>query len=275
MEFLDFSLPKVLTTVKLPLEQIVIVPIGDVHVGARGFARSSFKSYLKTIESEYENVYYVGMGDYVDATRATVRKAFSHMEVDDGEFVDNYVEGQRKDFSVLVEHTKGKWLGMLSGNHTWKFRDGSTVESRLCNDLDARPLYDCADIQLAFQGTDRPRGSVGIWVHHGIGGRKFPVGKLLDHVCPYFPDSDVFLMGHTHVREYRDVVRMRRAGKQYTERAGVAVITGGWLKGYIDGPSTYIERKAYHPLAVGSLIIKVRPKIKNGYFYPNIRVETI
>jgi hypothetical protein len=277
MEFFDLDIPDTFGQLNLPYEQIILAPIGDVHVGARGFARNSFKEYLKILDNEYNNVYYVGMGDYIDATRTTVRKAFKTLEVDDGEFVDNYVEEQRQDFFDLVRHTKGKWLGLLEGNHTWEYRDGTTTESRLCQDLEARFLHDCADISIKFQREDENgiRGSVGVWLHHGVGGRKFPVGKLLDHVCPYFPDSDIFLMGHTHVSEFRNVVRMHRVGNKYIQRTSVAAITGGWLKGYIDGPSTYVERKAYSPLAVGSIIIKVRPYLKHGYFVPKIRVESL
>lgn len=277
MEFIDFSVPSVLAQVKLPYKQIVVAPIGDVHYGARGFAKSSFIEHLKVLDGEYENVYYAGMGDYLDATRTTVRKTLKGLEVDDSEFADEYVEEKRQEFVKMLAGTKGKWLGMLQGNHTWEYRDGSTVESRMCKDLEARFLHDCADIQIKFDGASRAhlRGTVGLWMHHGVGGRKFPVGKLLDHVCPNFPDSDIFLMGHTHVREYRDVLRMQRCPRQYIMRTGVAVITGGWLRGYIDGPSTYVERGALSPLAVGGLVIKVRPRTIKGYFNPRIRVETV
>lgn len=275
MEFLEHKLPSKLETLNLKYEEIVLAPIGDVHYGAQGFAARSFSEYLKILREEYDNVYYVGMGDYIDATRATVRKSFKQMAVDDGSFCDEYIDYKIQELTHILSQTRGKWLGMLQGNHSWDFRDGSTTESKLCAALDAPYLGDCADVQIKFHAQDKIRGTVGVWMHHGVGGRKYPVGKLLDHVCPYFPDSDIFLMGHTHVREYRDVVRMHRMSGGYIQKTGVAAITGGWLKGYTAGPSSYIERKALLPLAIGSIIIKIRPRLRHGYFMPSIRVESI
>ena len=275
MEFID--VPTTFGVVQLSHEEIVLAPIGDVHYGARGFAKRSFTEYLKILDGEYKNVHYVGMGDYLDFTRSTVRQVIKTLAVDDFESMDEYVEEKRNELVHILDQTRGKWVGMLQGNHSWTFRDGSTTETRMCASLNAEFLGDCADVQLNFKtGEDsHTRGKVGIWMHHGVGGRKYPVGHLLDRICPHFPDSDVFLMGHPQVKEYRDVLRMKRCSKSYVERTGVAVITGGWLKGYIAGPSTYVERKAMNPLAVGTMIIKIQPRILHGYFMPRIRVESI
>jgi UDP-2,3-diacylglucosamine pyrophosphatase LpxH len=279
MEFLSEEwVPENLSVVTLPREEMIIVPIGDVHFGNRGFAADPFKRYLETVEEEFENIYYIGMGDYLDATRTTLRKSIQSLEPDDGDAMDDYVQDKLYGFYELIKHTKGKWLGMLQGNHRWHFRQGDTTESRLCTMLDTTFLGDCADIQLRFLRGDSPRarGSVGVWVHHGVGGRKYPVGKLIDDICPHFPDNDIFLMGHTHIREYRDFPRLHRVGKKYIERTGVAAITGGWLQGYKRGPSSYVERKAMKPRAIGSLVIKVRPRqATDGTFSPVLRVETI
>jgi hypothetical protein len=277
MEFLDLSIPEKVISKDAPYEEVVVVPIGDVHFGAHGFAERSFLEFLHTVEREYEGkeVYYLGMGDYVDAYRTTVRKAFKHLAPDDGEAIDEYMHGKLEAFYSLVSHTRGKWLGMLGGNHTWEFRNGYTSESVLCDMLETSYLGDCADVQLKFSSADKARGSVGLWVHHGVGGRKYPVGKLIDDICPHFPDSDVFLMGHTHLREYRDFIRMRRVGKQYVDSVGIAAITGGWLKGYTSGPSSYVERKALKPRAVGGLVVKIRPRLVHGVWAPRIRMETV
>jgi hypothetical protein len=278
MEFVEEQfVPSKVVNTKLGLEELVIVPIGDVHWEAAAASKKGFKQFLKDVESEFTNPYYIGMGDYLDACRTTVRKTYKQLSVDDGAPLDEFIETRRKAFSGLLKHTKGRWLGMLAGNHSWDFRDGTTTETRLCADLDAPFLGDCADIKMTFKDEEgKTRGDIGIWCHHGTGcNRKYPVGHLLDKVCPHFPDSDIFLMGHSHVREYRDFPRLHRAGQGYIERAGVAAITGGWLGAYKQGPSTYVERRALQPLALGSLVIKVRPRVVRGYFAPKIRVESI
>jgi hypothetical protein len=279
MEFLDFAIPEKVVSKDLPYEEIVIVPVGDVHYGASGHASRSFMEFLHNVEKDYpkESTYYIGMGDYVDAYRTTVRNKFKQLAVDDGDAVDEYMHGKLEDFYSMVRSTKGQWLGILAGNHTWEFRHGGTFETELAQMLDTYYLGDCADVRLKFNSMDgaKYRGDVGIWAHHGVGGRKYPVGKLIDDICPHFPDSDVFLMGHVHLREYRDFIRMRRVGNQYVDQVGIAAITGGWLKGYINGPSTYVERKAMKPRAVGGLVIKVRPRMVHGIWAPRIRVETV
>jgi hypothetical protein len=278
VEFVEFALPEKILSVDMPFEEVVIVPVGDVHFGAKGFAERSFLEFLDTVEREFKDkqIYYLGMGDYVDAYRTTVRKAFKHLAEDDGDAIDEFMYDKLDQFYNMVQHTKGQWLGMLKGNHTWEFRTGTTFETELCGMLETSYLGDCADVSLKFHSeSGKTRGGVGIWAHHGVGGRKYPVGKLIDDICPHFPDSDIFLMGHVHLREYRDFIRMRRVGRQYVDQNGVAAITGGWLKGYIEGPSTYVERKALKPRAVGGLVVKVRPRMVHGIFAPKIRVETL
>ncbi len=278
MEFLEHEfVPEKITTERMPFEEMVIAPIGDTHFGARGFAESAFKRYLEAVDTEFDNVYYIGMGDYLETARTTLRKQIAQLEVDDGESIDDYVSYQLEKFTRLIAHTRGRWLGMLRGNHTWDFREGDTTETRLCNALKAPFLGDCGDIRINFTNakTKTTRGSVGLWVHHGVGGRKYPVGKLIDDICPHFPMSDIFMMGHTHVREYRDFPRLYRTGQKYVERQGIAAITGGWLQGYIPGPSTYVQRKVMKPRAIGSGVIKVRPRMVHGMFAPVLRYETI
>ncbi len=204
MEFLEYSVPEKVVDKVLPYGEIVIVPVGDVHLGAKGFAERSFKEFLDTVQKEYQDkqIYYIGMGDYVDPYRTTVRKAFKNLAEDDGDAIDDLMYQYLDKFYSLVQHTKGKWLGMLVGNHTWEFRSGKTFETELCDMLDTNYLGACADVQLKFQtDSGQSRGSVGIWAHHGSGSRKYPVGKLIDDICPHFPDSDIFLMGHVHMRE--------------------------------------------------------------------------
>ena len=277
IEFVDYAIPEKVISKDFSYEEVVIVPIGDVHFGAKGFAHRSFMDFRNSVEKEYgdKQIYYLGMGDYVDAYRATVRKAFLNLAPDDGDAIDDYMYERLDEFYHMMHSTKGKWLGLLGGNHTWTFRHGGTFETELAKMLDTDYLGDCADVQMKFSSSGKSRGSVGIWAHHGVGGRKYPVGKLIDDICPHFPDSDIFLMGHVHLREYRDFIRMRRVGKQYVDQVGVAAITGGWLKGYIEGPSTYVERKAMKPRAVGGLVLKVRPRMVHGIWAPRIRMETI
>src|SRR3970282_685502 len=89
-----------------------------------------------------------------------------------------------------------------------------------------------------------------IWAHHGVGSRKFPVGKLVDNVVPYWPEADVYLMGPMHECDSKKI----------------AGVTGGWLKGYVEDTETYIEEKMLSPRAIGAPVILVKTFQKNGLF---------
>jgi hypothetical protein len=278
MEFIDQDcIPGEVTNYKVPIKEVVIVPIGDVHLGSKQFAESSFMHYLEAVENEFgDRAYYLGMGDYIDATRTTVRKAVKALSPDDGEFVDELIDSHIEKLYNMLSHTTGRWLGLLGGNHTWDFRDGQTTETKLCGMLNAKYLGGCADIKVGLgeNSVGGARSTFGIWCHHGFGG-KYPVRRLINGIAPHFPDSDVWMVGHSHVREFRDFPRLRRLASGYSERNGICLVTGGWTAGYTQGPSTYVERAAMSPLANGSAVVKARLDREANHNNIRLRVETV
>ncbi|GIV81705.1 MAG: hypothetical protein KatS3mg051_1059 [Anaerolineae bacterium] len=47
-------------------DEFRIIPLGDIHVGARGSDTAAFRHVVEDIASD-ERAYWIGMGDYLDA----------------------------------------------------------------------------------------------------------------------------------------------------------------------------------------------------------------
>ena len=257
------------------MSEFTIAPIGDLQLidpdveGFRAVAVNAFKRHMAFVEDNFPNVHYIGMGDYIDfmspSNRDSVGKAKMYQPTES--FISVAARRLADDFLEIVQHTTGRWMGLLSGHHYYEFKDGTNTDQYIANALEAPYLNKCGYLTMRFQRPDdKNRGTINIWAHHGVGSRKFPVGKLVDNVVPYWPEADVYLMGHMHECDYKKIERMIARGGQIVENKAIAVVTGGWLKGYVEDTETYIEEKMLSPRAIGAPVILVKTFQKNGLF---------
>jgi hypothetical protein len=272
-----------LSTHKTGWEEIKIMPIGDVQLGADGFDRERFK---KQIDWGLKNdVYFIGMGDYVDvaspSNRAKLRSSGLYDSVMSA--LEEKAAETVEEFLSMVKGTKGRWLGMLEGHHFYEFSDGSTSDTKLAEALDTNFLGDCAFVRVRFV---RPNSgsSVGltIWAHHGEGGGikiASPLNKI-ENLMPYF-DADLYLIGHMHriVAAPLDQLYMT-TGKHLSHRRKMLVCTGSFLRGYLEGSTsggraagTYVEQKMLGPVALGGVLIKAKPVHKSDHDYLELKAE--
>jgi len=259
----------------LPNDKITIAPVGDVHLQPLLHADTALKEHLKWIEGEFDNVYYIGMGDYIDMASPSNRESIKATRVYDStrRQFDELADRRVDEFLEVFRGTKGRWLGMLDGHHAWDYQDGSTSDDRIRQGLEAKSLGYCADIEIKFirEEDGRTRGVTNLWCHHGHGGRKYPLGKLAE-LAGHFPRNDAFLMGHYHQCEHRYYPRFIRTGKTIVSRPALLGITGGWLKQYSPEVDDYVERKANPPRGIGGFVFTVRPVQNKGIFIPKFMV---
>lgn len=264
MELIDFQ-PAVLSSTEVSNQVVTIAPIGDIqYMENDGFAKQRFKDHLKMIEDEFENVWYLGMGDYIDYMSPSNRAAVSQARVYDSSRKSLDDQGRALVdalYDNILYKTKGRWLGLLKGHHYWEYSDGSgTTDMELARALDTVYLNQCALIELKFlREKGWARGTVNIWAHHGTGSAKYPASKLVNNVVPHWPEVDLYLMGHMHDSDFKPIARMVKRGNQIVDHNALAAVTGGWLKAYKEGTPTYIEEKMLAPRALGAPIIQVRP----------------
>jgi len=246
-----------------------IVPIGDVQLMSSGIESGitvnvkAFKQHLSYIESNYENPLYLGMGDYIDFMSPSNRDSVKKSKIYDQsrEYIDKAALDLADEFIDLVKHTKGKWLGMLTGHHFAELKSGMTTDHYIADALDASYLGRVAHIAVRYQNSNgKSDGVLNIWAHHGEGARKYPAGKLLDNVAVHWPDVDLFFMGHMHESDSARIARYTVDGDgDLVTKNALAVVTGAWLEPHTANVGSYIENAMLRPRATGAPIVVVSP----------------
>ena len=269
----------------LPRSGIRIIPIGDLQYD--GTNRSAWEDLDKLIKetSKSPDVYYIGMGDYLDVASPSNRENYKAMVKYDSfnDAMEAQVERQIEFIKKILEPTKGKWLGMLQGHHYWEFSTGGTSDTRLCTFLKAPFLGECAMIQVEFEHTGKHKTpSFIIWCHHGASASD-PIRKLIS-LSPSF-NADLMLMAHTHTLATKKLNRIEAVfgelGKEpyLRDREITLVSTGSYLKGYMQNSKRdgrfqggYVEKGAMVPVALGSPTIHAKPNINwEGYATVKLR----
>ena len=157
--------------IEVPKTGITIVPIGDIHFNAPMFAKDVFADWCRKYKS-MKDVYFLGVGDYLETLSASERRGISVALHDSSrEWMDEQVTQDLEKLAKALEFTRGKWLGMLTGNHSYITGDGETLTQMLARRLDAKPLGVCAAIRLnLFRHGSGTQTNYDIWAHHGRGG---------------------------------------------------------------------------------------------------------
>lgn len=256
----------------LPWDEAKIMPLGDVQLGAEGCDEDRFKRHVEW--GMKQDAYFLGMGDYVDvaspSNRLKIKQAALYDSVN--EALEEQAQVAIERFLKLVKGTEGRWLGLLSGHHYWEFQDGSTSDTRLAQAMKSAHLGSCAFVRLQFAGRSSSKGGLTctIWCHHGQGGgikQGAPLNKLENLIGAF--DADIYLMAHMHkkVGGMIDQLYMtRQAPFKLRHRTKLIAGTGGFLRGYLQGSKqgkvasgNYVEKAMMGPVALGGILIKVRP----------------
>lgn len=257
-------------SVTLPWQEARIMPVGDVQLGAEGCDEDRFKRHIEW--GMKHEAYFLGMGDYVDvaspSNRLKIKQAALYDSVNDA--LEEQAQVAIDRFLKLVKGTEGRWLGLLSGHHYWDFQDGTTSDTRLATALKSRHLGSCAFVRLIITGRNKAetRLACTIWCHHGQGsGMKqgAPLNKLENIVGGF--EADIYLMAHMHKKVGAMVDQLYMSHKGILKhRTKLIAGTGGFLRGYLQNSKsggvasgTYVERGMMGPVALGGILVKVRP----------------
>ena len=284
MELASF-VPQTVKSHWLPFDEVRILPIGDIQYGAPCDIER-LKRYIAW--GNKQKVYYVGMGDYVDCASPSNRKILSSVR---GSLYDSVRVMMDDQVGVYVEEllsilkpTKGRWLGLLRGHHTWEFEDGTTTESRIAERLKCPMLGDCAELILRFHKRHefsgvRGRGSMTknlttkIWLHHGTGGGNTEgaaFNRLSQITRTMF--ANIYMMGHTHQKGVKPIpwidFNLGSSGKvRSVGTTRYLVLSGSWLRAYDTNSQdargypagSYVEKRMLNPIALGAPLIMLRP----------------
>lgn len=276
------KIPFLLTT----NQRALIYTVGDVHYGDPGFPEHTFIEALKWACDR--GAYFIGVGDYLDFTAYSQRKLLAPLRENVRQQIDGMLREQAQKLADLLAFTKGRWIGMIEGNHRWDFFNGTSVDQYLCDSVNCPFLGSMALVRLIPKDMPKnhPEASAVICVHHGIGTARL-IGSHLHRLEDMLKwvNADIYIMGHSHAKLAApiDEQSLTPDGIHY-HRTKLIVRSGAWLKGYdshepidLDEPAfmsrgNYVEEKAYMPSSLGGVCIGVGyEKIhRSEYYRPTI-----
>jgi hypothetical protein len=261
-------------------QKMILMPIGDVHFGSEGFPTQHLIDNLDwAIE---HGCTFIGMGEYLDFTSQSQRQHLGVLRDSTKQIMDDMVLEQAQQLLDILAPTKGRWIGMLEGDHRWDFLGGNSVDQYLCKELKCAFLGTSAMVRIDAGVKRHPEADTILYVHHGIGSSRSAGGHLIQvENLLKIMDGDIFLMGHSHGKVGSTIDRQAVTpdGIHY-HRSKILARTGAWLRVYAgheplpnDEPAhksrgSYAEAKAYSPSALGGVIIGIGyEQIHGSRFY--------
>lgn len=233
------------------LDYIIILPLGDVHLGSYFCDVETFEMWLDWI---YDNkhVYVVGMGDLME-----IGTQYSY-----GVFEQNMLSNTQ--FKKMVEYLKPiakekRLLGLLEGNHEYRIfkKTGFDVTDIMCDILGCHYYRRGAYLDI-FINKKKSKRNYTFYCLHGSsmaytkGGKLNALMRLKDVI-----EADVYMMGHVHSILHdasTKYIPVRKRGKLVLEfEEKHYILTGAYLKYW----GSYAQAKGYPPSGHGR-----SPKIK-------------
>ena len=250
---------------------------GDQHVGAEASHRKLMLRVLGEIKSDPEYCRVILMGDPCDCIIPSDKKWEGTKAIDKRlrDHLDNLPNMQRHYFVEDVKPIKDQILFSLRGNHdNWMpSRHSNDINAEICKALDVELLSQVAYIRLRIKDKTGRSYMVRGVVSHAEKGAITPQGKraALGKVAEQYPHVDFVALAHTHgylaeEEPYQDL-RGAFGSPRYEVCNKWLFLTGGFLKNYGLGYTTYSERKAYPPVKMGSpglRMRKARTSMANG-----------
>lgn len=230
-----------------------LLPIGDLHVGARGFGKHGKRKLLGYLQwaREHEDVARIFlMGDLFDiATRKSKTSPFDSSASEHVEVLDIF-----EPFRDLV-------IGAVDGNHEARMLDfaGFSPTYYLCRALDIPYCRwsACLKFRVGLRKAEKLkkpcyRCTYDIFIHHSTGAGSTAGAALnriekLERLCS---PCDLYLGGHHHQLVVGSRETMTPAG---TLRRITYVCTGSFM----GWEGSYAEEKAYGPAKLGAPRIRL------------------
>ena len=237
-------------------ETIRIVPFGDWHVGNINAQKDKIDEYVEWIKKE-KNCYWIGMGDYADNIIPLWEENRYNISEIDKDF--QTMDDQWNWIEKRIAKISDKCLGLHTGNHDCSFiqmKGGHDYVKTLCQKYNLKYLG--WNTFLLIEIGDKM--SFTICSSHGSSSSRYPGTKLnaLMNWAKDF-DADIYLYAHTHTATALRTIQHWSDGENLCESKKVYCLTGGFLKGYQQGTTSYIERKNLSPLNIGVVKISVYP----------------
>lgn len=249
-------------------QRFLLMPVGDIHYGSHGWPKNKFLATMKWAHSR--GAYFLGMGDPLELTPTSQRKITDSMRDSTQEVFDQDADRKVEELAELMKFTKGKWLGMLEGNHRWIYQDGTSTDQKLCKLMGCDFLGSSTFMRFQMEGIPKS-GDVTLFAHHGRGGGSTIGGQLLkpEHLLK-FSLADLVLMGHSHGKLAGAIDKLYLSTDNVLyHKTTIVARTGAFLKAYeavdplpLTEPAylsrgSYVEEGAMMPSSMGSVCFSI------------------
>ena len=257
-------------------EPLVIIPVGDIHLGAFGTNKTYLKNTIEFIKNK-KNCYMIGMGDYTDCIVPQDQKRFDISAIDPAflPHLDNLPMAQLAEFKRMLMPIKDKIICMIPGNHEESMKKYHSLNIMREFELDFKvPIGEYMTfLRIKFDREQFHATPLTFFLQHGwFAGRKVggKINQLMDTANSY--GADIYIVGHSHYlgAEVMDRVSIAAKGKTLLKEKKVFISSGTFLETISLGSSGYSEKKAYPPAKIGTARIDIYP----GHFpRPDIHVR--
>jgi predicted phosphodiesterase len=265
-------------------DKYFIEPLGDFHVGNINCDKDKIIERINYIKND-TNRYTIIMGDLADCITVSDKRW-------DSRTYDPFLQEPDRQYEYvmnLLEPIKHKIIGIHCGNHDETLRNKIAYSLRcqsmsedyilqesdwvqkICNHLNVAYLDLDAFTRLTFHktGTKHKVVQFKIFSAHGVtsGSAGNNLSKL-ERLTSSFR-ADIYLTGHSHniIHSKKEYIGVGQRGKNVLEGTYVIASTGAFLKGYVKGNKSYVEKKLLEPKRTGTITISIMPDSRNINFH--------
>ena len=176
------------------------------------------------------------------------------------ETLDELVEKNNRKFAEEIKQMRGKLLGLIDGNHNWRFPNGVTASEDLANRMGCQHLGWLTHLTLTFKWGPKKSQNVYIVACHGRAGGK-RIGTSINQVedmKTIFPMADIYVMGHNHDRGAWPIdILYPTKGGDIKQKRQFLCRSGSFKKAYEQGKSAYEVGRLLRPADLGALKLNI------------------
>jgi hypothetical protein len=246
------------------------IPFGDIHRDTPSCDVDRWRWFLDGCKQyPQDKTYYLGMGDFNDFASSKEQSIIQNSALHDqtkNKFDEIVIRDNRRLVNEM-SFMKGHMIGLLDGNHNWRFPDGKTGTEDLAERLNAPYLGWLSHITVNLKmhtAEGNLRGSsirMFIVACHGKAGGKLAGATInqVDDLKRVFPVADIYAMGHDHQRAAHPtaVLVPDQKGSGIKQKRQFLVRSGSFKKGYCDGVSGYEVGRLLRPSDLGAVVLQV------------------
>ena len=240
---------------------------GDVHRDAKSCDMERWKGFLsKANKEDVGKTWYMGMGDEHDfASDREQKKLLKEGYALHNDTMDNIhelVEKRNRKFAGEIKQMNGKLLGLIDGNHNWRFPNGVTASEDLSNRMGCEHLgWLCYyTLNIRFKNTSKNH-TIDIVACHGKGGGKRAGASInqVEDLKSIFPLADIYVMAHDHQLWVRpmDVLYKPHGVDALKQKTQYLCRSGSFKKAYTPNTSGYEIGMLFKPSTLGALKLRI------------------